>query len=191
MKLFIIIFCALFFAPSCFSDNGENKKSHEINGSSMLKTAGSYMVEKRWDDAKKILDVLDVKSVDVIVAWALWYGDISNPLHDKNRSIYFFEEAYKLGSREAQLFLIGVYLFSKDSESVNYNKGVSLGRDLMDYYLLQIQQGNDIDGEIHRNVGKFYLFGIGVDKNEKLATEYIKKSADLGDKEAIEMLKDN
>lgn len=66
--------------------------------------------------------------------------------------------------------------------------GVSLGKDQLGFYLNQINENKDLDGEIHRNVGKFYLFGIGVEKNPDEGVKYIKKAAALGDAEAKEML---
>lgn len=182
-SLIIILF---LFCLSSFVMGEENKKL------TLSQQFGIFLENEEWAKAKLVLQRADanadIQKSELNFYWGLWYSDKANPEYDKNRSTRFFEVATELGSREAQLILIGVYLFSEDSESVNYMTGVSLGKDQLGFYLNQINENKDLDGEIHRNVGKFYLFGIGVEKNPDEGVKYIKKAAALGDAEAKEML---
>lgn len=146
------------------------------------------IAQENWSISKADLLKHDDASLEVNFLWGLWYGNKNNPEYDKVKSTHYLETSYKLGSRDAQLLLIGRYLFSADSESVNYHAGMKLGADMLTHYQEKIFSGKDSDGELHRIVGKFYMLGIGVEKEIDVGLNYIKKAADLGDVEAKKIL---
>jgi len=153
-----------------------------------LQNIFALITNENWIDAKAALQQEEKNTAELSLLWSLWYGGLSNPKYDKHKSTRYLEQASKLGSRDAQLLLIGRYLFSSDPDYTNYSAGVKLATNLADFYENEISNGRDKDGELQRIIGKFYIFGIGVTKNSDHGLDLIKKAAKLGDKEAISIL---
>ena len=146
---------------------------------------------KNWNKAMNLLLEYEIENADVNLLWGVWYDGVDNPLRDPIKSRKSLEIAYKLGSREAQLLLIAKYLHAKDPNITNYKKGVELASDLAAFYEKKIKQGEDVDEELHRILGKFYLFGTGVDKNIAHGMQLINTASDLGDTEAKQIILKN
>lgn len=153
----------------------------------ILQPAFDNVSKENWSVSKKLLDSYAAKNAEYYLVSSLWYGAENNPDYDKSSSIHDLEKSYSLGSRDAQLLLIGAYLFGKEFPYSNYHKGMGLAADLMLYYENEIALSNDSDGELHRIVGKFYLLGIGTAKDTTKGIMLVKKAAKLGDIEAKEM----
>ena len=175
-----IIFISLIFSNLNVHSYGSELKTD-------LQEISELIVSEEWDLSKSELFKQD-ESAELNLVWALWYGNENNPNYDKEKSTKSLEIASRLGSEDAKLLLIGRYLFSSNAEYSNYKRGVFLGEELIKIYQERIDNGSDINGELHRIVGKFYIFGIGVDKDINLGKKYYRIAASLGDQEAAATL---
>ena len=175
-----------FFLFNFFVFFGATVNSFGSDGS--LEPVIQAIGEKKWIEAKSLLLEQEIENADVNLLWGVWYDGIDNPFRDAVKSRRSLETAYELGSREAQLLLVTKYLHTKDPNITNYKKGVELASDLASFYNKKIAQDEDFDGELHRILGKFYLFGTGVDKNIEQGMRLIEKAAELGDVEARQIV---
>lgn len=179
MKLIskIFLFCFIVLAQFSWSAEVDSK----------LQEIFEKIEQKSWIESMELLLTYPEGNPEVNLLWALWalwYGDKDNPKYDLVKSTKSLEMATKLGSRDAQLLLVGRYLFSSNPEVTNYLAGVELGRDLIQFYEGQLEGDQKLNGEANRIVGKFYVFGIGVEKDIDRGMSLIKKAAELGDEEA-------
>jgi TPR repeat protein len=163
----------------------------DLESGASLQPVVQAIDDKNWDKAMNLLLERQEESADINLLWSVWYDASDNPLRDPIKSRKSLEIAYKLGSREAQLLLVAKYLHTKDPNITNYKKGVELAADLVVFYKEKIDKDKDVDGEYHRILGKFNLFGIGVDKNIERGFQLLKKASELGDSEAKEIILQN
>lgn len=178
MKGFVL-FCFMVCAPVLsFAD--------EIDAE--LQNIVDKITKKDWSGSMSQLLDCSNDNAEVNLVWAIWYGGVDNPKYDLIKSTRYLEISSNLGSRDAQLMLVSRYLFSSDSKVANYSAGVKMGKDLAIFYEKALKEGRDDRAEINRILGKFYIFGIGVEKNIDHGVGLIKRAADLGDKEAKRML---
>ena len=144
----------------------------------------NYTSEGNWNSAEKTLLAYKGNKSDIYMLWGMWYSNTKNPKHNKILTVRYLEKAVDAGDIDAQVFLIAIYTTSEHIDYLNYERGAILARDLLPKYIKLINEGKDIYGDKNRIVGKFYLFGIGVEKNVPVALNYYKTAANLGDKKA-------
>ncbi|MBQ0754448.1 MAG: sel1 repeat family protein [Gammaproteobacteria bacterium] len=179
------------FVLLCFLISCDALAAPDVEPSESLHLIVQAVDDNNWEKAMNLLLEHQEDSADINLLWGVWYDGIDNPLRDPVKSMKSLETAYKLGSREAQLLLVAKYLHTKDPNITNYKKGVELAADLVFLYKEIIGQGGDVDGELHRILGKFYLFGIGVDKHIEYGMQLLERAAALGDAEAKEIILKN
>ena len=184
MKCFNFIFLCFFISCDSLALSG-------LKTDVDLQSIVLAINDKDWGKAMNLLLKHEAGNADINLLFGVWYDGADNPLRNPIKSRQSLETAYKLGSREAQLLLIAKYLHTKDPNITNYKKGVELAADLVVFYKEKIDQGGDIDGELHRILGKFYLFGTGVNKDIEYGMRLIESAAELGDAEAKEIISEN
>ena len=154
----------------------------------ILEKATNYIVAKEWGKAYTQLKNYKGDSSELNLLWGFWYSAEDNPKQNKLAAVKHFEKSASEGDLDAQLVLVGLYLFTKDPVYVNYSRGVDLSKNLLPKYLELIESGEDEEGEISLIVGKFYMFGVGVEKDISKGREYVEKAAKMGNEEALEII---
>lgn len=137
-----------------------------------------------FKEAHEILNGMEDSSPEVDFCWGWYYGDPDNPQYEKVKSTKFMEKSARGGFREAQIMLVGRYLFPVDPEYTNYNRGLYWAKKALPWIEKENTEGN-LDAT--RSLAMFYSFGIVLEKDLKKALRLYTKAADAGDK-AIEKL---
>jgi len=143
---------------------------------------------KNWVKAERLAMKLNNSNPKKYFLLAMLYGTKENPKHDKTKTVQYYEMAMKAKDLVAQEILVWVYLIQQEPEYSNYERGVKLAKDLLPKYKQLIAKGEDTDGGLHRALGRFYLFGVGVKKDLNVAVAYYEGAAKLGDKKSIKLV---
>lgn len=183
-----IILYLIVLIVSSYSNLAASSQLTEVEGT--IKLVSELIVSNKWNLAKEKLESLDHKFNSDFkglryLAWSSWYGARDNPYFDMDASVNLIKEAAETGFWKANVLLIGIYIFSNDTKFINYSKGVELAKELFPYLLIKVSSTEEKNAQLHRTIGKFYIFGIGVDKNIKEGISYIRIAAELGDIEAL------
>jgi TPR repeat protein len=184
MKNLVAFIFFIFFSLNSLAFDG----SHVDDGLQLIAEA---IGDRDWRKSMELLLARQEESADINLLWGIWYDGIDNPSRDPIKSKKSLEISQELGSREAQLLLVAKYLHTKDINITDYKKGFELASDLAGFYKEKIDLGQDADGEFHRILGQFYLFGMGVDKDVDYGFKLLRKASELGDSEAKEIVLQN
>jgi len=91
---------------------------------------------------------------------------------DQTKALSTFDQAVDKGSVTARVVLARIYYFGLYDVAANYDKS---------FQLLQNAQA-ETDADAQYMLGRMYLLGRGVPKDEKTALNWFKKSAEQGDR---------
>lgn len=147
--------------------------------------AGQSLSNGEFKEAHAILSGIKDNSPEVDFCWGWYHGDPESPGYEKEKSTKFMEKSAQGGFREAQVMLVGRYLFPIDPEYTNYNRGLHWAEIVLPWIKKKSEEGG-IDAV--RTLAMFYSFGIVLEKDLDKARKLYIRAAEAGDKEAIEKL---
>ena len=116
----------------------------------------------------------DMEDVPSIFNMGLCYEQGRGVEQNRNKAILYYNKAAQSGYPEA---LLNLGVISEASEETRLAA--------VQYYFLAAQAGNLL---ARRNLGRVFLYGIGVEKNPQEAVKWLQKPALSGDIKALALL---
>lgn len=147
---------------------------YAINNLAILYLNGEG-VEKDIDKGIKLFtQAANRASVEAQVNLGLYYLNGSQEYHNIEKALKWFTEA-ATDNNPVAMFYLAEHAFSEKDYVKAY-----------DYYLISAEQSND---KAQLKLAMLYAKGLGIKKNNSIATDWLTKAAKLGNKTAIALLK--
>ncbi len=149
-----------------------------------------YVSEKEIDEAIKILNKF-IESESELTKYAnyeLGKLYLKDEYFDIEKAKNYLKTSHEEGNIYASYKLAQVYLSKENTESLDHEQ-LDIESSEAITLLNSIKEHKELSKYVYYTLGKIYLFGNGVEKDEKKAEQYLLKASELGNEYAEQMLK--